>query len=139
MSNEDSATLPVPSTYEEAKALLKSLAPPLEAPEPPFPNPAAAPPPSGRALAWLATAFQKAPDKIDPVQEMREAPESPRSLPHLSEQTLLSVLETAPDAMVVIDARGVIVLVNAQMERMFGYQRAELLGERVEILVPIHF
>src|SRR5262249_53256721 len=82
--------------------------------------------------------------KIDPVPSFHqepadrpEAPTPPRSLPHLSEQTLRSVLETAPDAIVVIDAQGRIVLVNAQTERMFGYTRAELLGQRVEILVPL--
>ncbi|MBO9519970.1 MAG: PAS domain S-box protein [Nocardioidaceae bacterium] len=46
------------------------------------------------------------------------------------------LLEAAPDAMVVIDAGGVIQLVNAQTEIVFGYAREELLGERVEILVP---
>jgi PAS domain S-box-containing protein len=46
------------------------------------------------------------------------------------------LLEAAPDAMVCVAAGGQIVLVNAQAERLFGYQRAELLGEPVEILVP---
>jgi PAS domain S-box-containing protein len=46
------------------------------------------------------------------------------------------LLEAAPDAMVVIDERGVIVLVNAQTEKVFGFAREELLGESVEMLVP---
>lgn len=46
------------------------------------------------------------------------------------------LLEAAPDAMVVIDQSGTIVLVNAQTESVFGYARAEMLGEPVEILVP---
>jgi PAS domain S-box-containing protein len=46
------------------------------------------------------------------------------------------LLEAAPDAMVVIDESGVIVLVNAQTETVFGYARRELLGRSVEILVP---
>src|SRR3954468_16095074 len=46
------------------------------------------------------------------------------------------LLEAAPDAMVVIDQTGTIVLVNAQTELVFGYSRGELLGEKVEVLVP---
>jgi PAS domain S-box-containing protein len=47
-----------------------------------------------------------------------------------------SVLELAPDAMVIANDQGRIVLVNAQTERLFGYQRDELLGQPVEILMP---
>ena len=46
------------------------------------------------------------------------------------------LLEAAPDAMVGVDAEGLIVMVNSQAERLFGYSRDELQGQRVEILVP---
>ena len=53
-----------------------------------------------------------------------------------SEERFRQVVEAAPSAMVMIDAAGRIEMVNAQAERVFGYARAELLGQTVEMLVP---
>ncbi|MCF8534338.1 MAG: PAS domain S-box protein, partial [Reyranella sp.] len=49
------------------------------------------------------------------------------------------LLEAAPDAMVVVDQTGEIVLVNAQAETQFGYRRDELLGQRVTNIIPEGF
>jgi protein-histidine pros-kinase len=56
-----------------------------------------------------------------------------------TEEMFRGLLESAPDAMVIIDASGCIELVNHQTEALFGYDRAELVGQPVEILVPHRF
>jgi PAS domain S-box-containing protein len=54
----------------------------------------------------------------------------------LGEQSAEHLLESVPDAVVAVARDGVIVLVNREAERVFGYDRVELLGEPVEMLVP---
>lgn len=56
-----------------------------------------------------------------------------------SEAYFRTLLDSAPDAMIITDEDGKIAIVNAQAERMFGYGREELLGQHVESLLPERF
>jgi PAS domain S-box-containing protein len=73
----------------------------------------------------LLTAVRDITDRHQAEQRLRE-----------TEQFFRSVLELAPDGLMVADEQGVIRLANAQCEKLFGYTRDELINQPVEMLVP---
>jgi rsbT co-antagonist protein RsbR len=68
------------------------------------------------------------------VKATRDVTEQKRA-----ENLFRGLLESAPDAMVIVTAEGRIELANRQAERLFGYPRDELLGREVEMLIPARF
>ena len=53
-----------------------------------------------------------------------------------SEAYFRVLIESAPDAMIIVDDAGEIAIVNGQTEKMFGYDREEMLGNKIEMLLP---
>lgn len=59
--------------------------------------------------------------------------------PSFNDEKFLNLLEAAPDAMIIVDNRGMMVLANSQLEKLFGWSRDEVRGQPVEILIPKRF
>lgn len=73
----------------------------------------------------LQEANQQLQQKVEAIQE--------------AEQRFRALLESAPDAMIIVAPDGAIRLVNSQAETIFDYERSELLGRSVEMLIPSSF
>src|SRR6266498_1824339 len=56
-----------------------------------------------------------------------------------ADEKFRGLLESAPDAMVVVNNQGEITLVNSQFEEIFGYPRNEIIGQSVEKIIPVRF
>ena len=82
--------------------------------------------PAEIALAWIVID-----DRLLVIASVRDITERKRA-----EAKFRSLLEAAPDAIVGVDPGGLIALVNTQAEALFGYERNQLIGRPVELLVP---
>jgi PAS domain S-box-containing protein len=107
-------------SYDEAESILRRLAGDTSGDHPEF---------SSAVIAYSAKGQPQRQTTVKRVQ-----PKPPSNL--LTEKTVRNLLESAPDALVLFDGDGMIALVNTKTEQLFGYQRSEVLGLSVEMLVP---
>jgi PAS domain S-box-containing protein len=89
-------------------------------------------------LVYLVPQALNLPGAAD-LRQVSEAVSAQAKAARASEAKFRGILESAPDAMVIADGQGRIVLINKETERLFSYHRDELLGQSVDILVPERF
>ncbi len=82
-------------------------------------------------VAWLNDISERREAEAEQAQTLRRA--------EAAEARFRELLESAPDAMVITERNGAIVMVNRMTEQLFGYRRDELIGKGVEILIPGRF
>jgi PAS domain-containing protein len=89
------------------------------------------PRPIGYQCAYLTTVYSRIPVKL-----MAGLMGTDKLQADESEAYFRVLIESAPDAMIIVDDDGEIAIVNGQTEKMFGYDREELIGNKIEMLLP---
>lgn len=92
------------------------------------------------SLVWTVAHVRLLPDgrRLAHVIDISEKKQAERKL-NESNERFQRLVEDAPNGIVMVNQRGQIDLVNAQTEKMFGYNRHELIGKSIEVLVPERF
>lgn len=90
-------------------------------------------------VAYILHTVEDVTDVVRLKKHDNEQEQTFRELTRRSEERSAQLLNSAPDAIVVVDASGRIILVNVQTEKLFGYARSELLGQGLDILIPERF
>ncbi len=84
----------------------------------------------------MSTSPPRRAKKSPPSKSPETEPDATAHPPEWADANCRAVLEAAPDAMLVVDRAGEIVVANTQAEKLFGYGRKELIGRSVESLIP---
>ena len=84
---------------------------------------------------WVATGIRDVTEKYQVQQALAEA----KQFAEEQAKRVHSLLDSTPEPMVIIDAEGIIRLVNQRSENAFGYSRNEMIGQSVELLMPERF
>ncbi|MGZ4779059.1 MAG: PAS domain S-box protein, partial [Thermoanaerobaculia bacterium] len=91
---------------------------------------------SDRSVAYIIHRVEDVTAMVRMQHAARESEKNLRALSQESEERYSELLDAAPDAMIVVDTDGIIRLVNVQAENLFGYSRAELVGQSHDVLIP---
>jgi PAS domain S-box-containing protein len=83
-------------------------------------------------LRWNAALLEH----IDQIRHQTQARLIQLEERDAAEEKFRSLLDAAPDAMVIVNTEGSIELVNSQTERLFGYSRSEMIGQKIELIMP---
>jgi PAS domain S-box-containing protein len=90
---------------------------------------------------WKSTRWEEEDVHVFLIRDLTESQRTREELEAVkrAEARFRLAVEASPDAMIMVDRAGSIVLVNTRAEKLFGYSRDELLGRKIELLVPPRF